>query len=80
MNTLEGSLNCRICEGERELPAWYVNQEEQTVRFYYDVCSCTGRTSHRPGEKRVSEQEYNRLKLLWVKPQQPRDDSFQVAA
>jgi hypothetical protein len=26
-------LDCKICEGEREIPAWYVNDTEKTVIF-----------------------------------------------
>ncbi len=80
MYTLEGSLNCTLCKGDQEVDAWYVNDSKRTVHFYYDLCSCTGKSTHRPDERRVTKQEYDRLKLLWVEPEQPRDDSFQVAA
>ncbi len=80
MNTLHGSVDCKICNGEQLCPAWYVNHAEQQVSFCYDLCSCTGRTNHRPNEKRVSEEEYKRLKLEWAKPNPPTGISFQAAA
>lgn len=73
-------LYCKICDGERELPAWYVNESEQEVNFYLDLCPCTGKTNHRPGEKKVSQEEHDRLKLEWAKPVPPKDQSFQAAA
>lgn len=73
-------LYCKLCEGERELPAWYANEAEQQVSFYYDLCPCTGRTNHRPGEKKVSQEEQDRLKLEWAKPPPSPDLSFQAAA
>ena len=80
MNTLHGSVDCKICNGEQLCPAWYANHAEQQVSFCYDLCSCTGRTNHRPGEREVTEEEYNCLKALWAKPAPSKDQSFQVAA
>ncbi len=80
MNTLHGSVDCKTCKGEQSYPAWYANQAEQKVSFYYDLCSCTGTTNHRLGEERISEEEHDRLKLLWAKPAPPKDQSFQAAA
>lgn len=72
-------LNCKICEGERELPAWYVNDKEKKCSFYYNVCSCTGKTDHRAGERKVFQEEHDRLKLEWAKLEQPPDTQFQTA-
>ena len=73
-------LDCKICNGERELPAWYVNDAKEKCSFHYDVCLCTGKTDHGVGERKVSKEEHDRLKLKWEKPIPPEDQSFQVAA
>lgn len=80
MNTLFGSLNCPICRGEQTCDAWYVNDKERTVRFCLDKCRCTGLVTHEPEERRVTEKEFNELKLEWVKPIAPDGETFQVAA
>ncbi len=73
-------LDCEKCSGERELPAWYVDDEKKTVNFYYNLCPCTGKTDHRPGEREVTEEEHDRLKLEWAKKPASPDLSFQAAA
>jgi hypothetical protein len=73
-------LDCKICEGEREIPAWYVNDTEKNGHFCYNICSCTGKSDNRLGERKVSQKEYDCLKLEWAKLLQPPDISFQVAA
>ncbi len=80
MNTLHGSVDCRICNGEQSCSAWYANEAEQQVSFYLDLCPCTGKTNHRPGEKKISQEEHDRLKLEWVKKPPSPDLSLQVAA
>lgn len=73
-------LDCRICDGERELLVWYVHDTQRTCRFSYDLCPCTGKTDHLPGERKVTEEEHDRLKLLWAKPAPPKDQPFHQAA
>lgn len=80
MNTLSGSMNCPSCRGEQTCDAWYVNDKERTLRFCLDTCRCTGLTTHGPEERRITQEEFNRLKLEWAKPIASDGETFQAAA
>ena len=73
-------LDCKMCEGERELPVWYVKDSQKTAHFSYDLCPCTGKTDRLLGERKVTEEEFNRLKKEWENPAPLEGQSFQVAA
>jgi len=80
------SAFCKSCKGDEAVPAFYVNDTEHSVRFELQRCLCVGGPETRrgeglhTGERKVNEEEYERLKIAFKTPLVPTNLPFQAAA
>lgn len=74
------SMECKRCEGEGTFSAWYANDSTCEVRYSLDTCSCTGFESPHIGERKITPDEFNRLRVLWEKAKASLQAPIQAAA